>query len=166
MVFEMKDFIRIPEERMKLLRADPRIQKKLIEMCDCKFHFHDDVEIENDDVLKIFRVKEVVKAFGRGFYIDDALNMLDESFYLEVVEIESKSKDRINVLRGRVIGREGRTKKIIEKASSAKLSIYGKTISIIGRWDEVQIAKEAVDLILSGSKHSTVYRLLKEKQIW
>jgi len=159
----MIDFVKIPEERMKLLKADPRIQKKLKDMCDCDFRFLDDVEIESDDSLKIFRVKEVVKAFGRGFYIDDALALLDENFYLEIIEIESKSKDRIAVLKGRVIGREGGTKKIIEKISSAKLSIYGKTISIIGRWNEVQIAKEAIDLILSGSKHSTVYRFLKEK---
>ena len=160
----MIDFVRIPEERMKLLKADPRIQKKLKDMCDCEFHYLEDVEIESDDPLKVFRVKEVVKAFGRGFNVDDALNLLDEQFYLEIIEIESKSKDRITVLKGRVIGREGRTKKTIEKISEAKISIYGKTISIIGRWDEVQIAKEAVDLILSGSKHSTVYRFLKEKQ--
>lgn len=160
----MIDFVRIPEDRMKLLKADPRIQKKLTEMCDCKFNLAEDVEIDSDDSLKIFRAKEVLKAFGRGFYIDDALALLDESFYLEVIEIGSKLKDRITVLKGRVIGKEGRTKKIIEKISQAKLSIYGKTISIIGRWDEVQVAKEAIDLILSGSMHSTVYRFLKEKQ--
>ena len=133
-------------------------------MCNCEFHFDETVEIESDDPLKVFRVKEVVKAFGRGFNVDNALNLLDEQFYLEIIEIESKSKDRIAVLKGRIIGREGGTKKIIEKISGAKISIYGKTISIIGRWDEVQIAREAVNLILSGSKHSTVYRFLKEKQ--
>ena len=160
----MIDFVRIPEERLKLLKADPRIQKKLKEFCDCKFKFDDDVEIESDDSLKTFRAKEVVKAFGRGFYIDDALALLDESFYLEIIEINSKTRDRITVLKGRIIGREGGTKKIIEKISEAKISIYGKTISIIGRWNEVQIAKEAIELILSGSKHSTVYRFLKENQ--
>lgn len=147
---------------MRLLKADPRIQKKLKDLCDCEFRYMEDVEIESDDPLKIFRTKEVVKAFGRGFKIDDALALLDESYYLEIVEIESKSKDRITVLKGRVIGRDGGTKKIIEKISEAKISIYGKTISIIGRWDEVQIAKEAVGLILSGSEHSTVYQFLKE----
>src|SRR5271157_4008957 len=161
----MIDFVRIPEERLKLLKADPRIQKKLKDFCDCNFRYAEDVEIESDDSLKIFRVKEVIKGFGRGFSVDDALSMLDENFYLEVIEIQSKSKDRIAVLKGRVIGREGGTKKKIEKISEAKISIYGKTISIIGRWDEVQIAKEAVELILSGSKHSTVYRFLHEKQL-
>ena len=160
----MIDFVRIPEERMKLLKADPRIQKKLKDLCDCEFRYLEDVEIESDDSLKVFRVKEVVNAFGRGFNIDDALALLDEIYYLQIIEIESKSKDRITVLKGRVIGREGGTKKIIEKISGAKISIYGKTISIIGRWDEVQIAKEAIDLILSGSKHSTVYQFLKENQ--
>jgi len=161
----MLDFIRIPEERMKLLKADPRIQKKFKDMCDCDFRLEEDIEIEGEDPLRVMRVKEVMKAFGRGFSSDDSLALLDEDFYLQVIEIGSKSKDRQNVLKGRVIGREGGTKKTIEKISGAKLSIYGKTISIIGRWDEVQIAKEAVDLILSGSKHSTVYRFLKEKLI-
>lgn len=160
----MIDFVKIPEERLKLLKADPRIQKKLKDLCDCEFRYLEDVEIESEDPLKIFRTKEVVKAFGRGFDIDNALALLDENYYLQIIEIESKSKDRITVLKGRVIGREGGTKKIIEKISEAKISIYGKTISIIGQWNEVQIAKEAVDLILSGSKHSTVYRFLKEKQ--
>lgn len=149
---------------MRLLQADPRIQKKLKELCDCEFRYLENVEIESEDPIKIFRIKEVLKAFGRGFNIDDALALLDESYYLEIVDIESKSKDRITVLKGRVIGRKGGTKKIIEKISGAKISIYGKTISIIGRWDEVQVAKETIDLILSGSKHSTVYRFLKENQ--
>lgn len=149
---------------MRLLKADPRIQKKLKDLCGCDFKLGEEVEIESDDPLKIVRFKEVVKAFGRGFDVDVALNLLDEEFYLEIIGIEVKSKDRITVLKGRVIGRGGRTKKAIEKFSEAKISIYGKTISIIGRWDEVVIAKEAVNLILSGSKHTTVYRFLKEKQ--
>lgn len=166
----MIDFVRIPEERITLMSADPRIKKKIEELCECKLELNgkdQEVSIECDDGLKMLKAKDVVKAFGRGFTTDEALYLLDDEYYLEIIDITEfvgKDKSRVKTMKGRLIGSEGNTKKAIEKDTNCKTSIYGKTISIIGKWDEVKAAKTVVERLLLGSKHSTVYRMLEERK--
>jgi ribosomal RNA assembly protein len=67
-------------------------------------------------------------------------------------------------MRARLIGTKGKTRKIIEDLTNAELSIYGNTVCIIGNLFELQIAKTAIDMILSGSEHSAVYKFLENKR--
>ncbi|MEM5790581.1 MAG: KH domain-containing protein [Candidatus Aenigmatarchaeota archaeon] len=164
----MRDFIKIPEERMKMLRKNEKFLKDLENLVGCKIKINEEVEIECEDSLKLLRIKEVLKAFGRGFNFEDSLKLLDEDYYLEIIDIKDyskKSRSRMITLRGRVIGSEGKTKKLIEKYTETKISIYGKTISIIGRWDKLMIAKKAIEMLLSGSLHSSVYRFLERQNV-
>jgi ribosomal RNA assembly protein len=163
----MIDFIRIPEERLKILKKEKNLKDKLEKFSNSKISFNEDVQIETEDVLQLLRIKEVVKAFGRGFDFETALNLLDEEFYLDIIEIKNysgKSEGRMEALKGRVIGRAGKSKNIIEKYTEAKIAIYGKTISIIGKWDSVIKAKHAVEMLLSGSTHNSVYRFLERRE--
>ncbi|HLC39856.1 MAG TPA: hypothetical protein VJJ76_03155 [archaeon] len=166
----MIDFVKIPEERIKMLKADPRIQKKFEELCQCKLQLNEqeqEVQIECDDGLMMLKAKDVLKAFGRGFSSDDALYLLDDDYYLEIINITEfvgKDKDRVKTMKGRLIGAEGHSKKTIEKDTNCKTAIYGKSISIIGKWDDVLAAKKVVLRLLYGSKHSTVYRMLEERK--
>ena len=161
----MKDFVRIPEERLKVLRRRPELKKRIEELADVKIAINEEVEVEVDDSLKLMQAVTVVKAFGRGFDVDDALNLLDDSYMLEMVEIKDfsgKSENRMEALRGRVIGAGGKTKKNIEEITETKLAVYGKTVGIIGKWDCIEKAKEAVGMLLSGSSHNSVYRFLEQ----
>jgi ribosomal RNA assembly protein len=49
---------------------------------------------------------------------------------------------------------------MIEKCSGCSLSVYGKTVSLIGNYEQLNIAREAVQMIIRGSKHSKVYGFL------
>ena len=162
----MFDYVLIPEEKLKILKSNKKICEEFEDLCSCKFHFSDVVEIDCDDPLRTLRIKEVLKAFGRGFEIDDCLNLLDESYSLEIIEVpefSGKSRNRQIELKGRVIGKEGKSKNLIEKYAQVKLAIYGKTISIIGKWDRVKVAREAVEMLLSGRLHGSVYRFLESQ---
>jgi len=163
----MMDFVSIPEKRMKILKSNKRIIEKLQNLVDVKIRIGEEVEIESDDPLLVMRVKQVVKAFGRGFDFDDALFLLDDEYLLDVVDIKEfsgKSQDRLVEMRGRIIGTKGKTKNIIEKLTETKIVVYGKTVSIIGRYDVVQDAREAIEMILQGRKHGTIYRFLEQKR--
>lgn len=164
----MIDFVAIPKERINILKNDRKTVERLENLSESKIKLNEEVLIECDDVLRILRIKEVIKAFGRGFDFEDALNLLDEDYYLETVDIKEfsgKSKNRMITLRGRVIGKEGKTKKLIEKYADVKISIYGKTIGIIGKWSAIMIAKKAIEMILLGSLHSTIYRFLEKNRV-
>jgi len=163
----MIDYIVLPEERMRILRRNKKLIEQLENFSQVKVELNEEISMDGE-ALSILRVKEVLKAFGRGFDFDEALNLLDVDYYLEVIDIgdfANKSKSRLMTLKGRIIGTDGKTRKIIEKYADVKLSVYGKTISIIGKWDRVMIAKNAIEKILLGSLHTTVYRFLERYKI-
>ncbi|MBU5537447.1 MAG: KH domain-containing protein [Candidatus Aenigmatarchaeota archaeon] len=163
----MIDHISIPEERINLLKRTKGWEEQLKDFLDVKVSIGEDITIEGE-ALQVIRAKEILKAFGRGFSFKDSLDLLDEECFLEIIDVSEftgKSRNRQVVLKGRVIGEEGRTKKMIEKCANVKIVIYGKTVSIIGKPQNIKIARNAVEMILSGSKHNSVYRFLQENKV-
>lgn len=157
----------MPEERIRLLKKLKGWKEELKEFLDIDADVEEDVTISGD-AIQVLRGKEIVKAFGRGFNFDDSLNLLDEEYFLEVINISEftgKSKSRQITLRGRVIGEGGRTKKMIEKCADVKIAIYGKTVSIIGKPQNIKLARNSIEMILSGSNHNSVYRFLQENKV-
>ena len=119
---------------------------------------------EGVDSLKALQVLSVAKAIGRGFTVEDAENLLNYEYYLEVLDIKShssKSKKRMEQIRARLIGRNGKTKHLIEEHSGAVLAVKGNTVSVIGYLEQVDVAKTAISMILNGAEHSSVYRYLE-----
>jgi ribosomal RNA assembly protein len=161
----MIDFVKIPEERIKLLRKDKKFLEDLQKFTNSKIEINEEVRIETEDPLMLLRIKEVIKAIGRGFSPRDAMDLLDENYYLLIINVKDyagKSRNRLITLKGRVIGTSGKTKRLIESLTNTKLAIYGKTISIIGTWENVEKAREAVEMLLEGKMHKTVYKFLEK----
>ena len=52
----------------------------------------------------------------------------------------------------------------IERLTGCAISVYGKTIGIVGETDNVAIARQAVAMLLQGSMHKTVYQFLERKK--
>lgn len=159
----MIEFISIPEERMKIVSSDKRIVKMLEELSGVHIKVNETVCVEGEDPVSVMRVRDALKAFGRGFGFEDSLELLKEDYVLETVSVKSfgKSKNRRVSLKGRVIGFKGSAKSNIEKYTNTKIAVYGNTISIIGKWENVQKAKQAIEMLLSGKPHNTVYMFLE-----
>jgi len=123
---------------------------------------------EDADPSLLFRAKEVITAIGRGFSPDRAYRLIkDEDAVLEVIdlrEIFGRSPSDLQRVKGRIIGQEGKTRRIIEELTEADVSVHGHTVSIIANMDQMEIAREAVQMLLRGSQHSTVYRFLHRKR--
>lgn len=123
---------------------------------------------EDSDPSQLFRAKEVVTAIGRGFSPDRAYRLIsDEDAALEVIdlrEIFGRSPADLQRVKGRIIGQEGKTRRIIEELTEADVSVHGHTVSIIANIDQMDVAREAVQMLLQGSQHSTVYRFLHRKR--
>ncbi len=63
-----------------------------------------------------------------------------------------------------MIGTRGKTRRIIEDLTGADMSVYGHTVSLIADDVQLPIAQEAVEMLLKGSEHATVYRFLERKR--
>jgi ribosomal RNA assembly protein len=59
-----------------------------------------------------------------------------------------------------VIGTRGQARARIEELSGCSMSVYGSTVALIGKEDQLERATQAVELLLRGSEHSTVFHLL------
>ena len=52
----------------------------------------------------------------------------------------------------------------IEKRTGAFISVFGKTVSIIAKIEEMEKAEKAVEMLLGGAKHSTAFKYLGKKE--
>jgi ribosomal RNA assembly protein len=171
-----KTFIKIPRDRIGALVGPNGTVKQMIEK---KLSVDLEVDSENgsvqivllknvEDPTVLFRAKEVVTAIGRGFSPDHAFRLLnDDEILFEVIDLREtvgRSPSDLKRLKGRVIGKQGKTRRIIEELSEANISVYGHTISIIGYPDQSSIAREAIKMLIRGSLHGTVYRFLHKKR--
>ena len=122
-------------------------------------------QADSADPTTILRARDVVLAIGRGFSPERALKLVDDDVVLDVIDLREtigKNEREIARLKGRVIGREGKIRRLIEEMTNAKISVYGHTISMLGDYETVTAAREAIELLLKGKQHSTVYKLLRK----
>ncbi len=169
-------FVKIPKRRVGALIGPNASTKDLIEK---KLTVQLSVDSESGDVgitlspsatdpSMLLRAKEIVSAIGRGFSPEHARRLLDdEEALLIVVDIRNfvgKSEANIKRLSGRIIGKEGKTRRLIEELTDTYLSVYGHTVSIIGTMEEAEIARQAVEMFLRGRLHVSVYRFLHAKR--
>ena len=154
----------VPEDRIKVIKDGP-VKQKIEEMLGVSLNFKDNlVEIEGEGV-KLLQAKRIVKAIGRGFSPKKAFRLFDEEVVLEIIELSGFKDNKMKVIKSRLIGTKGKTRIIIEKDSDCFMSVYGKTVCLIGKFDQIEIAREAINMILRGSKHSKVYGFLQRSKL-
>ena len=120
---------------------------------------------DSKDPTTILRARDVVFAIGRGFSPERALRLVDDDIVFDIIdlrEIFGRNEHDISRLKGRVIGSEGKIRRLIEEMTGAQISVYGHTISMLGEYETVTAAREAIELLLKGKQHSTVYKLLRK----
>jgi ribosomal RNA assembly protein len=169
-------FIKIPAERVGVLIGPEGTTKKNIEgklsvglQIDSQ---SGDVTItlaeEATDPSLLFKAKDVVTALGRGFSPEHAFRLIrDEEAMLDVIDLRTvfgRSETDIKRVKGRIIGMNGKTRNIIEELTGTNVAVYGHTVSIIGTIEEAEVAREAVQMLVKGSLHATVYRFLHRKR--
>ena len=112
-----------------------------------------------------FSASRVIEAIGRGFSPQRARRLLDDDASLEVVDLRDysgRSSNSLERIRGRVIGVKGKSRRVIEELTGCQLSVYGRTVAIIGEASQVRLASDAVRSLATGSQHKTVYNALQK----
>jgi len=169
-------FLRIPKERVGvLIGPEGKIKKSIEEKLLVELQIDSETggvtamlaeKVEDPSLL--FRVKDVVTAIGRGFSPEHAFRLIrDEEAMLDVIDLRlifGRSESDIRRVKGRIIGMNGKTRRIIEELTDTDVAIYGHTIGIIGNIEQAQAAREAIQMLINGSLHSVVYRFLHRKR--
>jgi ribosomal RNA assembly protein len=170
-------FVRIPKERVGvLIGPEGKVKRDIEERLQVKLEIESEgggVEIiltENAaaDPSVLFRAKDVVTAIGRGFSPDQAFRLIrneDAVFdFIDLRAIFGRSDSDIRRVKSRIIGMNGKTRRTIEELTEADVVIYGHTVGLIGTFEQVDAARNAVQMIIQGSEHHTVYAFLQKKR--
>ncbi len=168
----MNEHIKIPLERIAVLVGPKGSIKELIEeRSTAPMNIESstgDVEImEPKDPIKGLRAREIIHAIARGFSPEKALKLLDDDLLMfETIDISNiaRTEKDMQRLKGRIIGREGKTREVFEALTGARISVYGKTISLIGYPEQNAVARAGIDMLLKGSSHGPVYKFLEKKK--
>jgi ribosomal RNA assembly protein len=161
--------LKLPQDRIAvLIGTKGEIKKGIEDATETRIDIDStegDVTISGKDAIKLYAAKELVKAIGRGFNPDIAQLLLKQDYTQEIIRIdEFVQKSQMNRVKGRIIGTAGKARRNIEELTETNISVYGKTVGIIGTPDNVALARKAVESLLEGSMHSTVYKWLSKKR--
>ena len=119
-----------------------------------------------NDPLMVLKIEDIVRAIGRGFSPGHAFRLFGEDvefFVFDIYDYVAKKAAHLTRVKSRVIGRHGKTKRVIEGLTGADIAVYGHTIAVIAGFESMDIAKKAIDMLLSGSEQPTVYRFLERE---
>ena len=69
--------------------------------------------------------------------------------------------EQIERVKGRIIGEGGKARLNIENLTNALITVYGRTVAIIGEPNQLRLAVDAISSLSSGSMHGPVYSKLE-----
>ncbi|MBM3910272.1 MAG: RNA-binding protein [Thaumarchaeota archaeon] len=163
--------IRIPTDRIgALIGKSGQVKEKIEKICHVKLEIDSETgetiirsqgKIED---IQPFKAMEIVTAIGRGFSPDNALRLLKGENTLHVIDLRefgAKTPAQIERIKGRIIGEGGKARKNMEQLSDTNISVYGRTVAIIGETNKLKLAVEAISAISLGSMHGSVYGKLE-----
>jgi ribosomal RNA assembly protein len=169
-------FIRIPKDRVGVLvGSEGRIKKAIEEKLAVTLQIESETGgvtimlAENaSDPSMLLKAKDVVTAIGRGFSPEHAFRLIrDEEAMLDIIDLRlifGKSESDLRRVKGRIIGMNGKARRIVEELTETNICVYGHTVGIIGKLEQVQAAREAIQMLIDGCSHGTVYRFLHKKR--
>ena len=169
-------FVRIPKERVGVLVGpEGKVKQHIGEKLTVELQIESEAGgvtitlAENaTDPSLLFKAKDVVTAIGRGFSPEHAFRLIrNEDAVLDVIDLRiifGRSESDIKRIKGRIIGMNGKTRRLIEELTDANVAVYGHTVGIIGTFEQADAARNAVQMLIDGSQHHNVYRFLQRKR--
>ena len=168
-------FVKIPRERVGILIGPEGKTKQYIEdKLNVKLAVDSEGSVtvtlteKASDPSMLLKAKDLVSAIGRGFPPEIAFRLIrNEDDIYDMIDLRlifGRSESDIKRIKGRIIGTEGKTRRLIEELTEADVVVYGHTVGIIGGFTQADAARNAVQMIIEGCQHHTVYKYLQRKR--
>lgn len=125
------------------------------------------VTVEGESPEGVLNAANLIEAINRGFSPERAFALFkEEGMIMDVIDLSplADTPQKLERVRGRVIGRDGRSREQIEEMTGTSISVFGKTVAIIGLFEHVKLARTAVEMLINGAPHETVYSFLDRRR--
>ncbi|KAJ2784945.1 pre-rRNA-processing protein pno1 [Coemansia interrupta] len=165
--------IRVPPHRFSPLKTDwMKVYSPIVEYLKLQVRMNPKsrmIEIrtceETEDTGAIQKAADFVRAYCLGFAVEDALALLRmDDLYLEsfeVKDVKTLSGDHLSRAIGRIAGKDGKTKYTIENATKTRIVLADSKIHILGTFQNIKFARDAVGNLILGSPPGKVYSNLR-----
>lgn len=159
-------YLKVPDDSTGFFKQE--ILSRLSEETQADIQFNEDdqnVQIKHAESVKEMDVLNVLKAVFMGFDYSEAIRLFNEPMTrFELINIKDKTRNYKEFKRqkGRVIGENGKAKRVMSDLTDASIQVHGDKVGILGDMNDAMKAREAVMKILDGSPHSHVYNTLEK----
>ncbi|KAI0065052.1 eukaryotic type KH-domain (KH-domain type I) [Artomyces pyxidatus] len=153
-----KDWVNIfgPLTEMLGLQVRMNVQRKSVEIRTSK---------HTKEVGALQKGADFVKAYALGFDVNDSIALLRlDDLYLdsfEIKDVKTLHGDHLSRAIGRIAGQDGKTKFTIENASRTRIILADTKIHILGSFQNIKVARDAIVSLILGSPPGKVYAGLR-----
>lgn len=115
---------------------------------------------EKSDVLKI---RDFIIALDNCVDEYTALDIIKRDYMLYLIDLRNIfSKDDVRRVLARVIGEGGKIKSRISEITGCSIIINEPNIILIGGYEDVEYAKQAIQIIVDGSPYTKLFKYLEK----
>jgi len=153
-----KDWLNIfgPLTEILGLQVRMNVQRRCVEIRTSK---------ETKDIGALQKGADFIKAYALGFDVNDAIALLRlDDLYLdsfEIKDVKTLHGDHLSRAIGRIAGQDGKTKFTIENTSRTRIVLADTKIHIMGSFQNIKIARDAIVSLILGSPPGKVYAGLR-----
>jgi len=166
-----QETIKVPADRVGVIVGrNGKVRRRIEKLTNVKLDIDSEGSVtikspmQSENPVLAWKARDIVRAIARGFSPKNALSLVDEDMMLIIISLREAvgtSANQLKRVSGRIIGENGRTRRVIENVTETKITIYGRTVSIIGMNPGLDYAQRAVSMLISGAPHSAVYSRLE-----
>ncbi len=109
--------------------------------------------------------EKVIDALNFGFEYSIAIQIKEENFVFEILNIKNYTKrQNLKTIRARIIGTQRKALNTIEQLTNCTLELKDNQVGIIGPAELIENAQTAIISIVQGAKQSNAYKFLEKNQ--
>lgn len=124
-----------------------------------------DILITGKNGMQEYFISEILEALASGFDLKIAILLENEEFVFKKINLRTYAKgSRLPVVRGRIVGSQGRSKKVIQSLTDCFISLSDNYVAIIGKPESIELASKAIESLIRGTKHANVFKFLERSQ--
>jgi len=158
--------VQISDKFLNRIKKDPNILKEAEKMTNTQVIINDKdftaSIISTNDKSDNLKMRDYILCISYGLSEEESKKILEQDSILYIIDLKDILNDREDLRRvmGRIIGEDGKVKQKISEATDVTIHITDSKILLLGNYEDVEYARQAIQKIVDGSPHSVVFKFL------